>query len=131
MHGNTKLKFSFPVFAFVTFYPNPQCCNYLHNPYKYFPNSLVAVNPSFHALMVKLGSPFVGIDAENSLRVSITLSTLLDFFSQSIAKVALHLLGHNFEISLCKLINDFEFIKINYRNLNKLESDMLSVWIQY
>ena len=90
------------------------------------------MKPSFHDVMVKLRSPFVSIDAENSLECLITLSsTLSDFLSQSIAKVALHLHGHNFETSLRRLIKDFEFIKINYCNLMKLESDMLSVCIQY
>ena len=90
------------------------------------------MKPSFHAVVVKLGLPFIGIDAENSQEcLSHFSSTLSDFFSQSIAKVTLHLHGHNFETSLRRLIKDFEFIKINSCNLKKLESDTLSVWIQY
>jgi len=113
----------------MTFYPNLKCCIYLHNPYKYFLTSLIAIKPSFQAVVVKLGSPFVGIDGENSQEC---LSHFHQhFFTQSITKVALHVHGYNFETSLYRLIKDIEFIKIYSCNFKKLESDLVSVWIKY
>jgi hypothetical protein len=78
--------------------------------------------------VVKLRTPFVGIDGENSQEC---LSHFHQNCQTSITKVALHLHGHNLETSLCRLIKVIEFIKINSYNLKKLEPDLLSACIKF